>query len=344
MAVSGPSMKFISQSDICSLKVPMIKAIEAMERVLLDHGRGQVILPPKAGFSIDKGHINVMPAYVGTLDCIGVKMIGPFRDNPKIGLPGVIGNVYLIDGKTGLPLSIMDARYITLLRTGAITGVAAKYLGRQNSRILGMIGAGAVAPYHALAVCRVLPIEEIRVIDISGEAVKRFTKMISSVLPSVKIVPCVEYDDVVRGADIVAAAARMREAKPIIREDNIARGVLVLEMAEKRAIAPNLPTLADKFVVDDWKQCQEKGGCLWDLVDEGKITSATVHAELGQVVAGIKPGRESDDELIVTWFRGMGCADVPMAVEIYKEAKRRGIGTDLALDFVDEDALSSGQE
>lgn len=332
-------IKYLTQKDIFSLKIPMETAVTLVEEVFNGHGEGEVILPPKVILKLDeryKGHTNVMPAYVGSSHTVGTKFMSPHWLNPNRGLPNVVGIMVTMDAKTGVPNAIMDARYITLLRTGAVSGVSAKYFAKKTSSVIGIIGAGAVAPYHALAICQVLSIKKIKVYDLSEKAIATFARLLSSCIPSVKVEPCKNYDEVIMDSDIVVSCARMRQDQTVIRKDNIAKGALILETGERRTIEEDLPKIADKFIVDDWNQCQSQGGCLWELVGKGEITSATIYANIGDVVAGKKPGRESNDELVVGWFRGMGCEDIAIANELVKRANEMGIGLDLPIEYADD--------
>jgi alanine dehydrogenase len=258
-----------------------------------------------------------------------VKVVGDYVDNWKLGLPSELALLTLYDPRTGVPRAILDATEITERRTGAMTALGARHLARQGARVLGHVGARGTAFANVTMLDQLFDFEEIRVTSARPESRDAFGSALEQALG--KPARVVEtWQEVVEGADIVVEATRLAEPTPLLRTDWIKPGALVVPYGTMSAVELSLTSIMDKIVVDDWGQCRKgRFGSLRAHVDQGLLSEENLHAELGQIVAGKKPGRESDDETILFWHRGLATTDIAVGHALYQRAVERGIGTTL---------------
>jgi ornithine cyclodeaminase len=233
----------------------------------------------------------------------------------------------LYDPRTGAPLAIVDATELTGWRTGATTAVGARYLARPGARVLGHVGARGTAYWNVTMLDAIVGFDEIRVTSRRAESREAFGRRLEEALGKpVRVVATIR--ETVEGADVVVEATRLERPEPILRTEWLAAGALVVPYGTMSAVDLALTDAADKVVVDDWGQCRSgRFGALRAHVDSGRLTADTLHAELGEIVVGAKPGRERDDERIVFWHRGLATADVAVGALLYDRARATGAGT-----------------
>ncbi len=275
------------------------------------------------------GHINVLRGV--TRRHAGFKVVGDFVDNHLRGLPSEPALLLLIDPETGVPVAILDATAITEIRTGAVTAIGAEHLAPAGARTLGHIGARGTAYWNVRLLCRVLPgLEEIRVHSRRPVSREQFARRLSADLG--REVRAVDgWEECVRGADVVVEASRLSEPEPLLRTSWISRGALVIPYGTVSAVELDLVDIMDKVVVDDWGQAGVGPlGALRAHVDSGRLSKANLYAELGQIVAGDRPGRERDHETILFWHRGLSITDIALGEALLDKARALGIGTQLA--------------
>lgn len=332
--MAGPlHVRFLSADDVARLAPEPGEAIAAIEDVVRAQGQGEVVLEPRVHLepgSEFRGHWNVLRSYVRPLGTAGVKVVGDFVDNHVRGLPSELGLVTLFDPATGAPTAIVDAELITSLRTGALTAVGAKYLARPDARVLGHVGARGTAFWNVVLLDSLFQFDEIRVTSARAESREGFGKQLEQQLGKpVRVVDLVQ--EVVEGADVVVEATRLAAPEPILRTAWLADGTFVVPYGTMSAVELDLLDAIDKVVVDDWEQCKPGGrfGALREHVDRGLLSPDNLHAELGEIVAGRKPGRESDDERILFWHRGLASCDVALADLLLRRADEAGVGTTL---------------
>lgn len=324
---------YLNGPDIERLAITDQEILDAIESSLGAQGRGSCVieprmhLAPKAGVD---GHFNVLRGAIGApIDLAGVKVVGDFVDNYKQDLPSEVGVLTLFDPRTGIPVAILDATAITDMRTGAVTAVGAKYLARKGSRVLGHIGARGTAYWNVRLLDRLFDFDEIRVHSARPESRQAFGERLSRDLGKPVLV-CDNWHDTVAGADIVVEASRLRAPEPLLRTEWIKPGAFVVPYGTMSAVELSLTDIMAKLVVDDWGQC--KGGQFGSLrahVEAGKLSAQTLHAEMGEIVAGRKPGRESEDENILFWHRGLSLSDIALGFAMLEKARRLGIGQTL---------------
>ncbi|MDQ0392735.1 ornithine cyclodeaminase family protein [Labrys monachus] len=324
---------YLNRLDIEAAALSDMEMLDAIEASLGMQGRGETVieprvhLEPRAGA---EGHFNVLRGWIGgEIDAAGVKVVGDFVDNYKQGLPSEFGILNLFDPRTGTPRAVLDASGITDMRTGAVTAVGAKYLARKNSKTLAHIGARGTAYWNVRLLDKLFDFDTIRVHSRRPESRDAFAERLSRDLGKT-VVATPDWRSCVEGADIVVEASRLSAPEPMLKTEWIKPGALVVPYGTMSAVELSLTDIMDKMVVDDWGQCKAgKFGSLRAHVEAGKLSEKTLHAEIGQIVAGLKPGRESDGETILFWHRGLSLSDIALGHAFLVKAASMGIGQQL---------------
>lgn len=298
-----------------------------MESAVLAHGQGRAyaeprvhLMPPNDG----AGHFNVLR---GHLDVSGIKVVGDFVANYQRGLPSELGLLTLYDAGTGIPLAIMDATMITACRTGAMTTVGARYLARPDARVLGHVGARGTAFWNIVLLDAAFDLDEIRVTSARPESREAFAARLSQVI-STPVRVTGTADEAFDGADILVEASRLTAPEPLLRTRLVSPGAFVVPYGTVSAVELDLLDVMDKVVVDDWAESRAgRLGALRPHVDSGRLSAQSLHAELGQIVAGLRPGRERPGERILLWHRGLPILDIAVGQLILRQAEEAGAGT-----------------
>ena len=321
---------YLNAIDTDALGLTNEEILAAVEHALVAQGRGEAVIEPRVHLvpeSSAKGHFNVLRGYIATLGVAGVKVVGDFVDNYKLGLPSEFGVLNLFDPTTGAPRAIINATAITDMRTGAVTAIGARHLARRDSRVLGHVGARGTAYWNVRLLDHLFDFDEIRVHSRRPESRDAFGARLERDLGK-KIIVTDNWRDCFVGADIMVEATRLTKPAPLFSTDWVKKGAFVVPYGTMSAVEFDLADVMDKIVVDDWRQCEPGTplGALRRHVDEGKLTAENLHAELGQVVCGDRPGREADDEKILLWHRGLSTTDVALGYAMVQKANRLGIG------------------
>jgi alanine dehydrogenase len=314
----------------------MKDAIAAVEEGFRQLALGNVIMPQRTAIRISEYHgIHLgMPAYVGGAGdggSLALKVVTVYPDNPsQYGLPTTIGTLLLNDPRTGALVAIMDAGFLTAMRTGAVSGVATKYLARRDARTVGIFGAGVQARAQLIAMCEVRPIERAVVCDPWQEGRDRFAAEMSARL-SIPVEPAGDPRACVDN-DIIVAASSSRE--PIFDGAWLAPGTHINGIGSHSPDARELDTVTlqrSKVVPDLAAACLVEAGDLIIPIKEGAFTEDKIHASLGEIIAGLKPGRESDGE--ITLFKSVGLAvqDAATAARVYALARAAGVGVEIEI-------------
>lgn len=311
----------------------MSEVMDAVEVAFKQKGMGQVQMPAKVYLTFDRynGDLRTMPSYLEELDISAVKIVNVHPDNPsKHKLPTVMAVIVLIDPSRGFPLAIMGGTTITDLRTGAAGGIAAKYLARKNSKVVAFVGAGAQARTQLMALFEVYKnLEEVRVWSrhpktesaFLTEAEKKYGHCCKFILEE-------NVEDTVECADIVVTTTPSKV--PLVLDDMISPGMHIncigADAFGKEELDPLILKRA-KTVIDDWEQASHCGEINVPLMLQDKIlTRDDVWAEIGEIAAGLKAGRISDDEVTVFTSTGLAVQDALTAKIAYDKAIKRGIG------------------
>lgn len=326
-------LTFLNGPDIERIALTDTEILAAVERGLLAQGQKQVVIEPRVHLvprDSAEGHFNVLRGAVLPLGLAGVKVVGDFVNNYKVGLPSELAVLNLFDPDTGVPKAILDATSLTDMRTGAMTALGGKLLARKNSKVLGHIGARGTSYWNVRLLSHFFEFDEIRVHSRRPESRAAFAKKLTEDLGK-PVVAVDNWEDCVRDADIVVEASRLPEPQPLLKTEWIKPGALVVPYGTMSAVELSLTDIMSKVVVDDWGQCR-KGlpyGALRRHVDSDKLTEHTLHAELGQIVAGVKPGRENEHETILFWHRGLSLSDIALGHAMLEKARALGVGQTL---------------
>jgi alanine dehydrogenase len=326
-------LMYLNGPDIERLALTDTEILDAVERALDAQGRQAAVIEPRVHLvphDSSVGHFNVLRGVVHPLGLAGVKVVGDFVNNYKIGLPSELALLNLFDPSTGAPVAILDATSLTGMRTGAVTALGAKYLAKKSSTVLGHIGARGTSYWNIRLLDHYFDFDEIRVHSKRPESQSGFVRRLSEDLGK-PVLGVDSWERCVRDADIVVEASRLAEPQPLLRTEWITPGALVIPYGTMSAVELSLTDIMNKVVVDDWGQCR-KGlpyGALRRHVDLDKITEQNLHAELGQIVAGLRPGRENDQETILFWHRGLSLSDIALGHAMLQKARAVGVGVTL---------------
>ena len=329
-------IRYLSGPDIDGLGLTGAEIVAAVEGAVLAHGEGRVVFEPRVHLVPDNGgagHFNVLrghlsaPGHSSAPGLSGIKVVGDFVDNYARGLPSELGLLTLYDPGTGIPLSIMDATMITACRTGAMTAVGARYLARPDARVLGHVGARGTAFWNVVLLDEMFDLDEVRVTSRRPESREAFARRLAEVTDTPVRVTATA-DEAFDGADILVEASRLTEPEPLLRTSAVRPGAFVVPYGTVSAVELDLLDVMDKVVVDDWREAQSgRFGALRRHVDSGRLSRESLHAELGQIVAGRRPGRERPDERILLWHRGLSILDIAVGALILRRAQDAGLGT-----------------
>ena len=325
-------LTYLNGPDVARLALTDGEILDAVTAGLSAQGQGQTVIEPRMHLSPGSpynGHFNVLRGFIEPLALAGVKVVGDYVDNYRRGLPSEMGLLNLFDPATGQPVAIIDAAGLTDMRTGAVTAIGAKHLALKDSRVLGHVGARGTAYWNVRLLDSLFHFDEIRVHSRRPESRGDFAARLSRDLGK-PVRATDDWESCVRGADIVVEASRLQQPEPLLKTAWIKRGAFVVPYGTMSAVESSLTDIMDKLVVDDWGQCKAGPfGSLRAHVNAGKLSVATLHAELGEIVAGRKPGRERDDETILLWHRGLSLSDIALGHAMLQKARRMGVGQQL---------------
>ena len=331
MSESSPPvyLDFLNRFDIESLGITDDEILQAVEDALISQGRGETEIEPRTHIrprTDVEGHFNVLRGWIGgDIDSAGVKVVGDYVPNYLQGRPSEYGLLTLFDPHMGAPKAIIDATGITEMRTGAITALGAKHLGPRNPKVLAHIGARGTAYWNVRLLCHLFDFDEVRVHSRRPESRDAFAATLRRDLGR-EITVTDDWQSCLEGADILVEASRLPSPQPLFKTSWVKPGALVVPYGTMSAVELSLTDIMDKMVMDDWGQAHGLFGSLRAHVDAGKLSADTLHAELGQIAAGLKPGRERDDETILFWHRGLSLSDIALGHAMLDKAKRLGVG------------------
>ena len=318
---------YLSQADVESVGLPMAEIIEALDGAFRAKGEGRTEMPPKPGIHPGGGDnfIHAMPAYIRDLKSAGIKWVSGFPDNPKKGLPYITGLLILNDAETGLPLSVMDCVWITAKRTGAATALSARHLARPDSAVVGMLGCGVQGRSNVEALKVLFPLKKVMAFDVDGAAVQRYVNDISSQL-GLEVIPVKTPLEAVSGCDIVVTAGPiLKKPHATIQAGWLEEGAFASLVDYDSYWHPDAIKQAAKFCTDDVPQLRlyQQLGYFQNIPN--------IHADLGELVTGRKPGRRNASERTMTANLGLAIDDMAVAPRLYRRAKEKGVGTWLDL-------------
>ena len=320
------SLLYLSRDDVEKVNLSMSKIIDALEEMFKEKGEGRVEMPPKPGVhTLPDAFIHAMPAYIPSLKSVGMKWVSGYPENRKKNLPYISGLIILNDPETGMPLSVMDATWITGMRTGAATAVAAKYLARPESESAGILACGVQGRSNLEALANVFSLKHAKAFDVHPERAKAYAAEMSAKL-GFEVEAVDNPKKAVTDMDLVVTSGPiLKNPSPVIEAGWLKVGAFASPVDfdsywQKEALAE-----VDKLATDDHAQMQ-----YYRTVGYFSDTPQP-YADLGEIVAGKKPGRQNDTERTMSMNLGLALDDMATAILIYEKAKAMGIGTELPL-------------
>jgi ornithine cyclodeaminase/alanine dehydrogenase len=325
--VPNHQLLYLSQKDVAAVGVTMAEIIDALEEAFREKGKGFTETPPKPGIHPGGGDnfIHAMPACIPSLKSAGIKWVSGFPENPKQGLPYISGLLIFNDHDTGLPLSVMDCVWITAMRTGAATAVSARYLARPESSVVGVLGCGVQGRSNVEALNVLFPLKRIMAYDVDQKAVGHYAKEVGNRF-DLEVVPVNSPREAVSGCDIVVTAGPiLKKPHATIQTGWLDQGAFASLVDYDSYWHPAAIQETAKFCTDDTDQIlfSQQAGYFQGIPD--------IYADLGELVTGRKPGRETPSERTMTANLGLAIDDMAVAPLIYKRALEKGIGNLLPL-------------
>ena len=322
----------LTESDVRHL-LPLADLILTMEHALSEFSSGHVTQPVRTALLVPpkRNFFGVMPAYLPSSASLGIKLVTVFNENAARGLPAHLATILLFDPETGALQVIMDGRYITEMRTAAISAVAAKRLARAEGTILAVLGSGVQARSHLELLTRVCRFREIRAWSPTREHLDRFVSDAASIT-SVAVHAAGGAEQAVRGADIVALVTS--SSTPVVQDAWISPGALVISVGacrpDAREMDPALVARA-RVIVDSRAAALVEAGDIVQGVRENCWTESHIAGELGEVILGRVPGRMAPDEIVAFKSLGQAVEDVAAAQLVFTRAKAQGIGREISM-------------
>lgn len=327
------TIRFLSAADV-RRALPMKEAIEAMKSAFRELSEKRAIVPLRTHVTMTgphPGNVLVMPAYSPDTARFGVKVITLFDNNPALNLPFIQAMVMVFDAKTGRAQAIMEGTTLTAIRSGAASGAATDLLARKDSQQVAIFGAGIQARTQLEAMCAVRTIREARVFDQNHERAAAFARVASMEL-GISVTAAATSAQALDGADIICTATT--SATPVFAHNEVAAGTHINAIGSYKPHMREIPaeTVArSHVVVDHLDAAWEEAGDLILPLQAGLIGTDHIRAELGEIVAGTKPGRT--DPEAVTFFKSVGIAiqDLAAASRLLANAEQLGLGTEVSL-------------
>jgi ornithine cyclodeaminase len=337
--MSGIGFLYLTQEEVIRLgALDMALAVQDVEEVFRLFASDQCVLPSKVVLrwgdldsEMTRGRINAMPGYVGgSYNMAGLKWIASMPANPvEFGLPRASSLTILNDPLKGFPVAVMDGTLISAMRTGAVSGVAAKYLAPPDAQTVGIIGAGVQSRTQLMALKVAKPdLATAVVFDIREERTAAWCEDMRT-LVEMDLEPIDSAEEAAHRADILVSATTAIDS--VVKRGWVQPGTLYCQVGGHEC-EPEALLEFDRIVVDNWYEIQHRGAQALDLAKRrGFITDGDITAELGEIVLGQKPGRVTEDERIFFGAVGMGIEDVAVATRILRRAEMEGVGTMLTL-------------
>ncbi len=344
-------LRVLSKQDV-QQAVPMREAIEIVKGAFAQLSTGKAVVPLRTQLPVERheGVTLFMPAYLSESDDLGVKIVSVFPRNLDKGLPTIFALVVVVEASSGRPVAVMDGTYLTALRTGAASGAATDLLARKDAKVAAIFGAGVQGRTQLLAVCEVRDIERVWIYDINPLAAERYVQEMAGKgrLP-VDLKVASSPAEATREADVICAATTSKTPVFADGDPSGRASEPALSGAKGRSLKPGVhinavgsftPEMQEipeetvgraRIVVDSREACLAETGDLIIPIRKGLITEEDIYAELGEIAAGIKPGRASAEE--ITLFKSVGNAvqDVSVAGAVLTRAETMGLGIEVEL-------------
>jgi len=311
----------ILTGDDVRAALPMHKAINIMKSAFGQLSAGKATVPLRTRISSGKGVTLLMSAYLHSSQDLGIKIVSIYKDNPSLGLPTTTASVIVLDPQTGIPRALIEGDALTAIRTGATGGLAAELLARRNATKIALFGAGVQGRAQLQAVMAVRSITQVNLIDLSRSAAQKLADEISTWTNAPTVNLASNPRQAIQDADIIITATT--SSTPLFDGNDLKLGTHITGVG---SFTPEMQEVDEvtvyraRVVVDSREACLAEAG---DII----IPKATIDAELGEIINGLKQGRQSDDE--ITFFKTVGVAveDAAAASAVLTEAEKNGLGT-----------------
>ena len=332
--MSNISIKVISQEDVAQIFKGKTDAIYGIiEDSFRKYLAGDIIMPDKISQIFDEqsqNRINCMPATLINEKICGMKWVSVFPSNAPKGIQNVTGIMLISELETGFPVAVIDGTLSTKMRTSAVGCVAAKHLAPSKVETIGIIGAGEEARMHFTLLKHLFPtIKECRVSSLNTEIEQGFIDKFKDIVSDVKFITCNNDSfKCASGADIIVTA--ISGQSPVLKAKDITKGGLYIHVGgweDEYGVAQK----ADKIVCDEWEVVKHRSQTLCRMYKEGLLKDSDIYANLSELIAGTKTGRDNDDEFIYFNSVGLSYIDINFAHYIYEEAIKLGLGKDIVL-------------
>jgi len=324
--MSTESFLYLSRKDVEAVNLDMSEIIKLLEIAFKEKGAGKVEMPPKPGIHTQPdAFIHAMPAYIPALHSAGIKWVSGYPANQQRGLPYISGLLILNDDETGFPYAVMDCTWITAYRTGAASALSAKYLARPESRVVGILACGVQGRTNLQALSVLFPVDRVYAYDIDPEAKRKFAAEMSEKL-GLQIVEVKNPVEAVAESElIVTSGPILKHPQPTIQKDWMRVGAFASAVDFDSYWSPEALAQMDMISTDDHAQFNyyKEGGYFQD--------TPLPSSDLGELVTGVKPGRQDENQRTMAINLGLAMDDMAVAPEIYRRARDMGLGSWLHL-------------
>jgi ornithine cyclodeaminase/alanine dehydrogenase-like protein (mu-crystallin family) len=317
---------YLSRADVETVNLPMKQIIDLLEKAFLEKGNGRVEMPPKPGVhTMPDAFIHAMPAYIPSMRSAGIKWVSGYPENFKRGLPYITGLMILNDVETGMPYAVMDCAWITAMRTGAASALSAKYLARPDSETIGILACGVQGRTNLEALACLFPIKRAYAYDVLPEVQEKFIADMTQRF-GFEIVGVKEPREAVVESDLVVTSGPiLKHPTPTVEKDWLQPGACGSAVDFDSYWTAEALAQMDRISTDDHAQFQ-----YYKSVGYFQHAPAP-YADLGELVAGLKPGRRDEKERTLAINLGLAMDDMAVAPTIYQQAKEKGLGVELPL-------------
>lgn len=324
--MSTQQFLYLSAADVASVGLDLATIIGLLETAFREKGEGRVDMPPKPGIHTrPDAFIHAMPAYIPALRAAGVKWVSGYPENRRAGLPYISGLLILNDVDTGLPYAVMDCTWITAYRTAAASALSARYLARRESAAVGILACGVQGRTHLEAMALEFPVTRALAYDILPDVQRRFVEEMGAKL-GIEVIGVGDPRTAVAESDLVVTSGPiLRNPAPTIQSGWLGPGAFASAVDFDSYWSPAALAEFDRVATDDHAQFQyyRRAGYFQQTPDPD--------ADLGELVAGLKPGRSDARQRAVAINLGLALDDMAVAPEVYRRAAARGLGTLLPL-------------
>jgi alanine dehydrogenase len=323
-------MRVLSEKQVQSL-IDIDELIAALERAHIQYSTGKAVMPVRLVVPLPQiqGRITSMPGFLTEDNALGMKVVTYFQDNPKQNLPAILATIMLFSAETGKLIAAMDGGYITAIRTACASALATKALANPETPTLGILGAGVQARAHIQALARVRKLRAIKIYSPSIDSAARIKQAMEKEV-GIAIDVAKSGEDVVRNSDLLVTVTTAKE--PIVKPEWLKPGTHINAVGSHRPDLREIDgaTLARaKVVVDSKEAIMAECGDILLALKEKSITEANIHGEIGEILAGAKPGRTSAGEITLYKSVGIAIQDVATAQLVYRKALERNVGTNV---------------